>query len=632
MIEIQPGEVSLYDPFSRLPGPGSSGALARNEREFVSQNPPSDALSETQPKERDAVLARVEAPRVEIYRAVRGALDRLEQAAPWDQLYYPPAENKSFLAMEEALVEVIDDGPRLVDDLIRDMRSYGEDDVTEHLIGDLEFFFFGINESVRHDLHKLRAMLGACRERASEVTPEERDFISELSADLKGKYSSSIMGAASSLIAEGRWRGIEIETTLFPEKAAEFERNERLVETLSEVTQNINNLLQEVPLAELVQRWQEQEKIDQYALTPLYSLLGNLGKLMQETSRRALYSGDYHQIQRRESLLSMRVNELATLHNMTWGIGPRKDVDPSSVFPVMIRKATELAAVLDVDILKEIIGSKPVDDLLMVVTLEKENAPPDAKWDVRRDESAIPPSPARQRLPEEHHSIIPLLYDEDLNTFLELLLGSVLKRASLSVKKDIEREQQAAADRAAAVARGEEPQQPLRIGWSGRDDSSLEAELEAIAGPDAFDVDLGSRELETVLPDPASHRQVQEALAQVQELIFDAMSRSNSGRKSFQLILRLLKQGRMIPPAMFQSMQPYLYDLMNLLIPKLNDPKLGGRYSDQASSLFDLSQRLCRPNPSPDEMKNEVPESMQRLENLLETLRGTVDSELAAMI
>ena len=606
--------------------------MARHEREFVSQNPPAEAVSDTQPKELDAVLARVEASRVEIYRAVRGALDRLEEAAPWDQLYYPPADNSAFLAMEEALVAVIDDGSRMVDELVRDMRSFGEDETTENLIGDLEFFFFGINESVRHDLHKLRGMLESCRERASEVTPEERDFISELSADLKGKYSSSIMGAASSLIAEGRWRGIEVETILFPEKAAEFERNERLVETLSEVTQNINNLLQEVPLAELVARWQRQEKIDQYALTPLYSLLGTLGKWMQETSRRALYSGDYHQIQRRESLLSMRVNELATLHNMTWGIGPKKDVDAASVFPVMIRKATELAAVLDVDILKEIIGGKPVDDLLMVVTLEKENAPPDAKWDVRRDESAIPPSPARQRIPEGRHSLIPLLYDEDLNTFLELLLGSVLKRASLSLKKDLEREKQAAEDRAAAEARGEAPHQPLRIGWSGRDDASLEAELEFLSGPDAFDVDLGDREVETALPSAASPREVQKALAQVQELIFDAMSRSNSGRKSYQLILRLLKQGRTIPPAMFQSMQPYLYDLMNLLIPKLNDPVLGGRYAERASALFDLSQRLCRPNPSPSEMKSEIPEAMQKLENLLETLRGMVDSELAALI
>lgn len=585
-----------------------------------------------QPGDRDAVLARVEPSRAEIYESVRGALDRLEAAAPWDQLYYPPVDNAEFLAMEEKLVAELDDASRLVDELIASIRSYGEDESTEALIGDLEFFFFGIRESVRTDLHKLRGLLETYRLRDAGITSEERDFISELSADLKGKYASSIMGAASSLIAEGRWRGVEIETALFPEKAEEFERNERLVETLSEVTQNINNLLQEVPLAELVSRWQSQEKVDQYALTPLYSLLGNLGKLMQETSRRALYSGDYHQIQRRESLLSIRVNELATLHNMTWGIGRKRDVDAGSVFPVMIRKATELAAVLDVDILKEIIGGKLVDDLLMVVTLEKENAPPEAQWDLRRDETAIPHSPARQRIPEGHHSLIPLLYDEDLNTFLELLLGSVLKRASLSMKKDMEREEQAKAARAAAEARGEEPQQPLRIGWTGRDDSSLEAELQNLGAPTAFDVDLGDREVETVLPDDVSPRQVQAALAQVQEMIFDALSRSNSGRKSFQLILRLLKQGRTIPPAMFQSMQPYLYDLMNLLIPKLNDPKLGGRYAEQASRLFDLCQALCNPNPSPEQMKVQIPEGMGKLEHLLETLRTTVDGELAALI
>ena len=45
------------------------------------------------------------------------------------------------------------------------------------------------------------------------------------------------------------------------------------------------------------------------------------------------------------------------------------------------------------------------------------------------------------------------------------------------------------------------PSKPLRIGWGGRDDSSLEAELQNLGGPTAFDVDLGDREVATVLPD-----------------------------------------------------------------------------------------------------------------------------------
>ena len=38
----------------------------------------------------------------------------------------------------------------------------------------------------------------------AELTPEQRDFTCEITADLKGKYASSIMGAAAGLIA-GAW-------------------------------------------------------------------------------------------------------------------------------------------------------------------------------------------------------------------------------------------------------------------------------------------------------------------------------------------------------------------------------------------------------------------------------------------
>ncbi len=60
------------------------------------------------------------------------------------------------------------------------------------------------------------------------------------------------MGASSSLIAGARWNGVEIEPVLFPEKAEEFDRNRRLVETLAEVTEAITNLLHQIPLAGLV--------------------------------------------------------------------------------------------------------------------------------------------------------------------------------------------------------------------------------------------------------------------------------------------------------------------------------------------------------------------------------------------
>lgn len=628
------------------------------------------------PSSRDQLLARVGSPQNAIYELVRQILDDLEQAAPWDDLYYPPADTEEFLRKATLLLAVIEAIPQRVTSQIEEIEASGIDEATDELLGDMSFFFNGIHMSVEQEIRKLQALLERFQDDLGkrEPSPEDRDFTCELSADLKGKYSSSIMGAAASLIAGGQWRGVEIEPVLFPEKAKEFERNERLVETLSEVTENIHNLLEQVPLAHLVEKWASEQRVDQYALTPLYSLLGNLGKLMQETSRRALYSGDYHQIQRREGLLASRVNELATLHNMTWGTVPRPpDQTETQLFAKMVRSATELAAVLHIDILKKIIGGGPVETLLQVVMVEKELNSAVDRW--RRGQE-IQPHPDRFKVPEERHSLIVLLYDEDLHTFLELLLGSVLKRASLTVKKEMEQLAAAASHResnlldsiqvvqpeelqatygtapggpspASASFAGpaslreqpasewndlpesEEPTRQVPVGREAWDSSTLDAELDSLSAPDMDELpNLGPPKVED---DLANRQQAMQSLGDLERLLDVLTAPSTPSLRSFQLIQRLLRQKRTIPPAMLQSMQPYLRELENDLLPLLTSGPLASRFSSFAAGLAQDCQLLGRPQLSPELLAGPVPEAMDRIASQLAELRNKVAEAMEEM-
>lgn len=593
------------------------------------------------PRNREELLQRVGADRAKVYAMVRTVLDDLEAVAPWDGLYYPPTESAEFLGMETALVGMIDDIPQRVSALTRSLRG-GEpsDDLTE-LLENLEFYFQGIQVSVASELEKLKAKLeGFCAEGAPPLSDVDRTFTCEISADLKGKYTSSIMGAAASLIAEGLWTGIEIEPILFPEKADEFDRNEKLVETLSEVTESIGSFLDQVPLKELLVTWQQQRRVDQYALAPLYSLLGDLGKLMQVSSRRALYSGDYHQIRMRESLLSTRINRLTTLHNSTWGAeveGVR--VEQGALYPIMIRTAVELAAVLDVEILKQLVGGSLVKDLLVTVTLEKE------------DESAGRMEPDRQasrreRIPAALRSLIPLLYDEDLKTFLELLLGSVLKRASLA----LQRESRKPAPEPAPVAVSEEllpslelpeldlapapppesevaapPPEPDQtfeelpsLELPEVDFSPLEAEPSSLVEPPVAE-DETVLSVRRVVPstEPSQLPALEELLGVLQPLL----SRSGSQRKSFELVRRLLKQQRTIPAGLLHSMRPYLFEIMNQVIPKLkDDARLIDLHRAFGYELVEQCQVLWDQHLSPDAAGSNLPESMERLLDLLNRL------------
>lgn len=596
---------------------------------FTPLRPPQEPL----PASRGELLEKVGSPGRRIFFTVRGLLDLVEEAAPWDALYYPPAKPEDVGRMLERMVDVIDQIPVRVRALVTELEKEGVD---EDLVGDLEFFFQGIHMSVLPELEQLRHKLAGLREHPDEHSDQKGEFLCELAADVKGKVSSSMMGASSSLISGARWNGVEIEPVLFPEKAEEFDRNRKLVETLSEVTEAITNLLHQIPLASLVERWRNAQRIDQYALTPLYSFLGNLGRLMQESSRRALYSGDYHQIRRRENRLSSRIAEITTLHNMTWGIvQPGMTADMATIYPLLAKKATELAAVLDFDILRKILGKKQLDDLLMVVTMEKDSGK----------------QGRRERLPEELQGLVPLLYDEDLKTFLELLLGSVLKRASLAVKKESAPAPAPVAVAPAAPAApmpvvhaappaapaassslfpdvdevlGLTPAAPAPAAYAPRRSVAFDAELDALSGPSFGEAPVAQAPA-PVAPKPAagviSRESKLRALEDLVQLLEDLGSRANPDRKSFELILRLLKQQRVVPPSMLQSMHPYLYGLMNELIPRLNEIQhLGSQLSSHSANLIQLCQTLCQPNPSQEQLHGLFPSSMQRLLNLIDGL------------
>src|SRR5581483_7081643 len=83
-------------------------------------------------------------------------------------------------------------------------------------------------------------------------------------------------------------------------------------------------------------------------------------------------------------------------------------------YPRLVQLTFEMAAVLDVELLEELVGGRALRDVRAAVTAESGGA-------VRT-----------RALADELEPLVPLLKIEDLKTFLELLLGSVMKRASIA--------------------------------------------------------------------------------------------------------------------------------------------------------------------------------------------------------
>ncbi|HYN19789.1 MAG TPA: hypothetical protein VE078_02435, partial [Thermoanaerobaculia bacterium] len=543
--------------------------------EPVSSTSPSPRLRPT-PSSREEILRQVGPGRIAVYEMVRACVDELEGTAPWRLLYYPPEEREAFFGILDDLIQLIESIPKRVATALTKIPAGEPESDDEPTREDVRFMFSGIHRMVAHDLKRLENTLTPVRERGPEALPtlDERQLLCELSADLKGKYGSSMMGAAASLIAQGLWNGVEIEPILFPEKAEEFRTTRELVDLLRELLQAIKQLPEQVHFSELVAGWQQGIRADQYALADLPSLRGRLAKLLKQRTRRALYSGDYHQISRREILLSERINELETLHQKTWTTtdhGGGQDVSPA--YDRLVQLTLEMAAVLDVTLLKGLIGEKKVESLRSRVIAAKNR-----------------PAPTASKPGAGLDSLIPLLAEDDLRIFLELLLGAVLRRASLSVIL-----KEAAAREATAPAAewklpppipeySPAPPAPARKGR--RSEASIPPPPSPIPEPDlemwtpSLDpLDFALPELGPPSPMPAMpamaelapRPNLRPALKGVSELLNELLAPANANLSSFKMTQRLLSKHARIPAAMFQSTYPYLKDIHERLLPALKE-------------------------------------------------------------
>lgn len=557
------------------------------------------------PSTREELIAATESWRRAIYREVRQVLDEVEAAAPWRLLYYPPDDAATFLRMVDALIEVVSGIPGRLGELLDRLRDEGWKDDTAFV--ETRFYFTGIHGMIEHDLGRLQEQTEIFSHSDAQPNLEQSQRLCELAADLKGKYSSALMGATASIVSGGRWNGVEVEPVLFPEKAEEFSRNSLLVERLDDLVDLIRRLPTEVPFVELKRAWTDCEQVDLYALADLTVLRGELGRLLQEEDRRALYSGDYHEIRRRESRLSQVLNRLEALHAELWRRSGSR-AGPEKAYRELIVLLEQVAALVDVEILRQLIGEKGVHDLR-----------------ARVERSAASSQGASQGESREEH-LVSLMGDDDLRMFLELLRGAVSRRASLLVAQHPPRHEARAVEplevreTATPGERESGESEPRKVPGRGEVLSSIEElvpdeEVRQLARPSRKDADQG------------------ELLLQIQRSLDAILSGSNPANGTFRMIHRLLSKHATIPPSMFQATRPFVDQLLHGLIPDLTLAAAKGAIpSDLAPHLEALCRPLAQPEITAAELMGEIPNAMGRTLDLIDALKSTLDTLLKGRV
>lgn len=544
-----------------------------------------------------AVLAQVAGERRAIYDRVREDLDLLEQAAAWELLYNPPEHDDELFALADRLLGIVEVIPRRIAELLAALKAKSGTAQRPGL-EDAEFYLNGVHRMIGGELGRLRREVEKLRAQAAAgpLQPKSRALVCELAADLKGKYTSALMGATAAIVAEGIWNSVLLEPILFPEKAMEFRRNEELLAALRAVLETIDDLRREVPFKHLLERWRTATRVDDYALADLSSLRGKIAQLLKIQNRRALYSGDYHHIRRREQQLSRRLNELESLHQATWDDDVAR-VD-AAVFARLQQLTIEICALLDMGLLAELLGESQVAALRAQAASQGEQSEEVLKLDDTAAWTAINPSSTG-----EYGFLIPLLSREDFKTFFEVLVSAVQRRASITAaRSNVLKEAPPLADpvESPPIAEVIEP-----IG---------EAPLQ-----------LSPKSAGQALPE---ERLV--ALRRLEGLLQHLQSRDNPNWAAMHMVKRVLDRHGRIPPTMMKQAVPFLEQLLSTLLPELEGA--AASHLIPAEIVDDLRQQcqsLTQPQPTPREIVSVVPVLFENLERTLQNLSWLVEQVIA---
>jgi hypothetical protein len=494
-----------------------------------------------------------------LYSHVRRLLDELELGVPWSLLYAPPAAAGELVRRLEAMLTRLEEVPAGISGelaaLARDARS--EED--HEALAEAEFYFTTLHQMTAADRHRLATALGRVRPE-QPATRAEVDVLCELAADVKGKYTSAIMGAAAALVSEGRWHGVEFEAELFPEKAEEAERNRRLLGALEGTARAQRAVTASFPWQPVLASWSGGRPLDRYALSDLVSLRAHLLRLLTVANRRALYSGDYQQLRRRETRLGERLREMEELHLRTLELTPAHTA--GEPFDRLSRLLLEIAALLDVEVLRAQIGDKRVHTL-REAHAAREGAPPGAD-----------------------DALSALLGEEDLRTFVDLLVGAVRKRASIACR---------AVEPAAASE--------LRPAPPGR-----------VVGPVHFDLAAG--------------RAFATRLVAALERLTGA---EHPPWKAFQMVQKLQARLGTLPPALLHEIEPFVAELETDLVPLLAEAGAAGAVPPAAAdALRAAGERLRAQDFSRPEAARELAADLTRVVRLLDSLRAAAEALGAA--
>jgi hypothetical protein len=120
-----------------------------------------------------------------------------------------------------------------------------------------------------------------------------------------------------------------------------------------------------------------------------------------------------------------------------------------------------------------------------------------------------------------------------------------------------------------------------------------------------------------------------ESLQRLDASLSSLLSHENPNRAALRMLQRLLERHSRIPPSMVQAAHPFLFGVLNELVPELEAAAAHGLVPAKArDKLVECCTALTDRFLTPQQMDTEVPANFLRLQRLLEGLSAATSAQL----
>lgn len=131
---------------------------------------------------------------------------------------------------------------------------------------------------------------------------------------------------------------------------------------------------------------------------------------------------------------------------------------------------------------------------------------------------------------------------------------------------------------------------------------------------------------------PAAAAARRETLEGLHRLLLSLQAADNAHWSSYRMLQRLLQRHTRVPPSIVQGAHPFVWDVLNGLVPQLEAAASIGAVPQEARRrLVECCLALTNDGLTPEQMAAEIPGQLARLQRLLEALSASTAAQIRAL-